>query len=103
MSNLFNSMVRGFGGQIGRVAANSMINGVKTEKVIRKSASLTLWQGIKTILWSFPMMFLSILITLIIFNGDIKSPNFPMVVFLITSLFTFIIGYGYYVKNKESI
>ena len=106
--SLVNSIVRGFGNQIGRTAANSVLHS-KQSKTIRVSASLSFWQGIKTILWFIPMMILSIFVNTIynaIFNEHFLdksyTPNFKVIV-IIAILFTTIIGYGYYQKNKENL
>jgi hypothetical protein len=106
--SIINSIVRGFGGQLGRHAANKVLNGNQT-KTIRASASLSFWQGIKTILWFIPMMLVSVVINTIynmIFNEHFLdknySPNFK-VIFLIALAFTFIIGYGYYQENKNNL
>lgn len=107
--SIFNSISRGFGGQIGRRAANSMLNGSNKQKVYRTSATLTFWQGIKTMLWFFPMMLLSMLVNTIynmIFNDHFLdknyTPNFKIIM-LIALVFTIIIGYGYYQENKENL
>jgi Fe2+ transport system protein B len=99
--NIVNSIVRGFGGQIGRHAANKVLNGKQT-KTIRISASLSFWQGIKTILWFFPMMFLSLLINLMFNSGDIHLVS-PIKFLLLSLFFTFVIGYGYYQENKNNL
>jgi hypothetical protein len=106
MKNLFNSVVKGFGMTIGRNAANS-ITSRKRERVVRVSNSLTLWQGIKTILWFFPMFLLSLVINEIwdmIFLKDYLSnhkPNFTRIS-LWAIAFTCIIGYNYYQENKKN-
>ncbi len=51
MANLFNSMVRGFGGQIGRTAANSMM-----------SSKSYIWLGLRNLL-------LAMLLIIVIFAG----------------------------------
>lgn len=104
--SILNSISRGFGSQIGRHGANQLLNGNK-EVVIRKSASLTFWQGIKTILWFIPMWILSMFVNTIYnmitnehFLDKTYKPNFS-VIMLIAVFFTFVIGYGYYQDNKK--
>jgi hypothetical protein len=106
--NIVNSIVRGFGSQIGRHTANKMLERNET-KVMRVSSSLTFWQGIKTILWFIPMMMLSFFVNTIynmIFNEHFLeksyTPNFKIILF-IAVLFTTIIGYGYYQENKKNL
>ena len=106
--SIVNSIVRGFGGQIGRHAANKVLNGSKT-KTIRVSASLSFWQGIKTILWFIPMMLLSVVVNTIynmIFNDHFLdkgyTPNFKIIM-MIAMFFTLVIGYGYYQENKNNL
>lgn len=105
MSTLTNSIVKGFGMTLGRKAANSLVNS-KHSNVVRKSGSLTFWQGIKTILWFFPMYMLSLVVVMIFdaITGNFKSnsnyePNFT-VVFFVALFMTVCIGYDYYKKNK---
>ena len=106
--SIFNSISRGFGSQIGRRAANSMLNGSNDQKVYRTSATLTFWQGIKTILWFFPNLLVALVVNLIYngFTGDLIkkdwTPNFQSIV-LIATIFTVIIGYNYYQDNKKNI
>ena len=106
--SILNSVVRGFGGQIGRTAANTMLQGKQT-RTIRASASLSFWQGIKTILWFIPMWILSMVVNTfynMIFNDHFLdksyTPNFKVIV-LIAIVFTTIIGYGYYQENKKNL
>jgi hypothetical protein len=106
--SIFNSISRGFGGQIGRRAANSMLNGSDKQKVYRTSATLTFWQGIKTILWFFPNLLVALVINLIYngFTGDLIkkdwTPNFQSIV-LMATIFSVIIGYNYYQDNKKNL
>ena len=106
--SIFNSISRGFGGQIGRHAANSMLNGSNKQKVYRVSATLTFWQGIKTILWFFPNLLVALIFNMIynMFTGDfIKkgwSPNFQSIV-IMAFIFSIIIGYNYYQDNKKNL
>ena len=106
--NIVNSIVRGFGSQIGRHTANKMLES-KQSKTIRISASLSFWQGIKTILWFIPMMLLSLFVNTIynmIFNEHFLdknyTPNFKIIL-VIAVIFTTIIGYGYYQENKKNL
>jgi hypothetical protein len=105
--SIINSIVRGFGGQLGRHAANKVLNGKRSE-TIRVSASLSFWQGIKTILWVFPNLLTALIVNMIynMFTGDfIKKdwhPNFQSIVML-SAVFTFIIGYNYYQENKNNL
>jgi hypothetical protein len=99
--SILNSISRGFGSQIGRHAANKVLESKQT-KTIRVSASLSFWQGIKTMLWFFPMMFLSLLINLMFNAGDMKAVS-PIKFLLLAVFFTFVIGYGYYQENKNNL
>ena len=106
--SIFNSISRGFGGQIGRRAANSMLNGSNKQKVYRTSATLTFWQGIKTMLWFFPNLLVALVINLIYngFTGDLIkkdwTPNFKSIV-IMAVIFSIIIGYNYYQDNKKNL
>ena len=105
--SIINSIVRGFGGQLGRHAANKVLNGNQT-KTIRVSASLSFWQGIKTILWFFPNLLTALVVNLIYngFTGDLIkkdwTPNFQSIV-LMATIFSGIIGYNYYEENKNNL
>jgi hypothetical protein len=102
MSNLTNSIVRGFGLTIGRKTANKLLD---SSKVKGPSGSLSFWQGIKTILWFIPMYIVSLFLMMFwdMFTKDFLAktytPNFPMIFFW-AIIFTFIIGYNYYQDNK---
>ena len=106
--SIFNSISRGFGGQIGRRAANSMLNGSNKQKVYRTSATLTFWQGIKTMLWFFPNLLVALVVNLIYngFTGDLIkkdwTPNFKSIV-MMAVIFSIIIGYNYYQDNKKNL
>jgi hypothetical protein len=105
---IFNSITRGFGSQIGRRAADSMLSGSNKQKVYRASATLTFWQGIKTILWFFPNLLVALVVNMIynMFTGDfIKkewTPNFQLIV-MMAVMFSIIIGYNYYQDNKKNL
>lgn len=103
MKTLFNSIVRGFGSTLGRKAANSI---TRNSNVVSEKNYLTFWEGIKTILWFFPMLVVSLFLNMIwdIFtNKNFMSENyvlnFPIVIFWAV-IFTLIIGYNYYNKSK---
>lgn len=104
MSQLVNSIVRGFGMTLGRKAANRV---TRSSNVESDRNYLTFWEGIKTILWFFPMGLVSMVVVMIydgitgkfLPNGN-YNPNFNVVLFWAV-VFTFIIGYGYYNKNKD--
>ena len=95
---LFNSMVRGFGGQIGRHAANKVLNGNKQTPDNGVKNYLSFWEGIKTMMWSVVMLLVAMIITM--FITDMNSPNFFKIMFPIWALMTFCIGYDYY-KNPK--
>ena len=95
--SILNSISRGFGSQIGRHAANKVLNGKSTSNSGVKNY-LSFWEGIKTMMWSVLMLFVAMLITL--FITDIHSPNFPKIMFPIWAFMTFCIGYDYY-KNPK--
>ena len=108
MANLLmNSMIRGFGGQIGRHTASKVLNKKQT-KTTRVSASLSFWQGIKTILWFFPNLLVALIVNMIYntFTGDLIkkgwTPNFQSIV-MMAILFSIIIGYNYYQDNKNNL
>ena len=96
--SIFNSVVRGFGGQIGRHAANKVLNGSKQTTDNGVKNYLSFWEGIKTMMWSVVMLLVAMLVTL--FITDIHSPNFFKIMFPIWALMTFCIGYDYY-KNPK--
>ena len=102
--SIVNSIVRGFGGQIGRHAANKVLNSKSTSNNDTKNY-LSFWEGIKTILWFFPNLLTALVINMIynMFTGDFLKkdwhPNFQSIVILAT-IFSLIIGYGYY-KNPK--
>jgi hypothetical protein len=107
--SIFNSVTRGFGLTLGRRAANSLLDGSNKQKVYRVSASLTFWQGIKTILWFLPMMLVS---GLIVYIGDIfthgdevlkKGHGHFNLIVIIAIIFTIIIGNDYYQNNKKNL
>ena len=106
--SIFNSVTRGFGFTIGRRAADSMLNGSNKQKVYRTSATLTLWQGIKTILWFFPNLLVALVVNMVynMFTGDFSkkewTPNFQSVV-VMAIIFSIIIGYNYYQDNKKNL
>ena len=108
---ILNSIVRGFGNQLGRTAANKVLEKTSSpSQVVRVSPSLSFWQGIKTILWGFPMLLISIVLNTIIevATNDINSPYDPSSLpigrtFLLALFFTFIIGYDYYKDNKRKL
>jgi len=103
--SIVNSIVRGFGGQIGRHAANKVLNGKSTSNSGVKNY-LSFWEGIKTMLW-FPVMMLvaSVVNTIynMIFNDHFLdkgyTPNFK-VIMIIAMFMTFCIGYDYYKSPK---
>ena len=104
--SIVNSIVRGFGGQIGRHAANKVLNGKSTSNSGVKNY-LSFWEGIKTMLW-FPVMMLvaSVVNTIynMIFNDHFLdkgyTPNFK-VIMIIAMFMTFCIGYDYYKSPKH--
>lgn len=103
MSQLLNSVVRGFGTTLGRKAANRVTS---NSKVSSDRNYLTFWEGIKTILWFFPTWLLSMILVMIYdgITGKFQpnsgyDPNFNVVTFW-AFIFTLIIGYGYYNKKK---
>jgi Na+/H+ antiporter NhaC len=91
-------MVRGFGGQIGRHAANKVLNGNKQTPDNGVKNYLSFWEGIKTMMWSVVMLLVAMIITM--FITDMNSPNFFKIMFPIWALMTFCIGYDYY-KNPK--
>ena len=110
--SLVNSIVRGFGSQIGRTAASSMINSVSNQSenvIIRRSNSLSVWQVIKTMLYTFPMFILAIIVVFLFdvffrhnyfINTKGYHPDF-FITFIVTLFFTFFIAKDYYNKNKK--
>lgn len=102
MTQLINSVVKGFGMTLGRKAANRLTS---NSQVSSPKNYLTIGEIVKTILWFFPQCLVSIFVVMIYdtFSGKISSenyvPNFNLILGL-AMIFTFIIGYGYY--NKKS-
>jgi len=102
--SLVNSIVRGFGMQIGRTAAASMINSVSNGSdsvVIGRSSALSFWQVIKTFLWSILMLLLASTVAALFTGGNVQSNNFMYITLGIWSFATFCIGYDYYKANKK--
>ena len=103
--SIVNSIVRGFGGQIGRHAANKVLNGKSTSNSGVKNY-LSFWEGIKTMLW-FPVMVLVAAVANTIYNMIFNdhfldkgyTPNFK-VIMIIAMFMTFCIGYDYYKSPK---
>ena len=105
---ILNSIVRGFGNQLGRTAANKVLEKTSSpSQVVRVSPSLSFWQGIKTILWGFPMLLISLFLNTIIevATNDINSPSSLPIgrTLLLALFFTLIIGYNYYKDNKRKL
>lgn len=118
---LFNSIVRGFGSQIGRTAAQTMVNSFQTNEMGSSesdtsissivSNSLTFDQIVKTFLWSILMiivaMFFSTFIVVFAHGSDKEIGNDMFFTYLIRYssviwiICTFIIGKGYYSSNKK--
>jgi uncharacterized membrane protein len=102
--SLVNSIVRGFGSQIGRTAAVSMINSVSNDSdnvVIRTSNALSFWQVVKTFLWSILMLILAVTLAAIFSGGNVHSNKFMYITIGIWSFATFCIGRDYYKANKK--
>ena len=102
---MLNSIVRGFGLTIGRRAADNMIDNLsQSSGEYKSSPSLSGKQIFKTILWSFMSMILAIFITSFLFAMEAVDEKNVYIPFLIlTLLFTFVIGKGYYDDNKRVI
>ncbi len=102
---MLNSIVRGFGFTIGRRAADNMIeNLAQSSGEYKDSPSLSGKQIFKTIMWAFPMMMIAGIITVFLLAGKVvEEKNFYIPFILLTSLFTFVIGKGYYNDNKKVI
>ena len=78
MSQLVNSIVRGFGMTLGRKAANKI---TQTSSVKSDTNYLTFWEGIKTILWFFPQFLVSLVLVMIYdsITGKFKpNTNYPV-------------------------
>ncbi len=106
MKLLFNSVVRGFGHTLGRKGADS-ITRRRNSTSSGSNGTLTFWQGIKTILWFFPMCMVSTVVVMIFdgITGSFKAngnynPNFGTIL-VWAIIFTIIIGYNYYQDNKR--
>lgn len=106
MSNLTNSIVRGFGMTLGRKAANKVTN--VGETIQSDKNYLTFWEGIKTLLW-FPVNLITSTVLVFIFDLFIHFEQFKsgnghyhfVVVLIIAIIFTYIIGYNYYNKSNK--
>lgn len=102
---MLNSMIRGFGLTLGRKAADNMIDsfGQSSEGNIQ-SPSLSGKQIVQTILWGFPMMLISSVISSFLFAANVVNKETVAIPFiLLTILFTFVIGKDYYNTNKKRI
>ena len=107
---LLNSIVGGFGSQIGRTAARKMLNSSNSVSLTETASnSLSFGQIVKTFLWSLGMfllaMFLSAFIVPIVHGLNLSKDLELSYMFKYTLplwvLFTFVIGRGYYTENKK--
>jgi hypothetical protein len=104
--SILNSISRGFGSQIGRHAANKVLNSSKQTMDNGVKNYLSFWEGIKTMLW-FPIMVLVATFANTIYNMIFNdhfldkgyTPNFK-VIMIIAMFMTFCIGYDYYKTPK---
>ena len=104
--SILNSISRGFGSQIGRHAANKVLNGKSTSNSGVKNY-LSFWEGIKTMMWFPVMMGVSFLFVyfadaIFIHGKDVltNGHNHLNLTILFAVIFTFCIGYDYY-KNPK--
>ena len=104
--SILNSISRGFGSQIGRHAANKVLNGKSTSNSDVKNY-LSFWEGIKTMMW-FPLMvlvagvFVYIIDAIFVHSKEVltKGHGHLNLTILFAVIFTFCIGYDYY-KNPK--
>jgi hypothetical protein len=104
--SILNSISRGFGGQIGRHAANKVLNGSKQTTDNGAKNYLSFWEGIKTILW-FPVMMLVAgvlvyIVDIFVHSNEVltKGHGHLTLIILFAVVFTLIIGHDYY-KNPK--
>jgi uncharacterized membrane protein len=103
--SILNSVSRGFGFTIGNKMANSVVNGLsQSNGEYKQSPSLSGRQIFKTIMWGFVMIFLSILITSFVWSFGMVGPKGAVVMgAVLTVLFIYVIGKGYYKENVSMI
>ena len=108
--SIINSISRGFGFSIGRKMADNVMDGIgKSNGVYKETPSLTGGQIVKTIMWGFVMIFLSIFIVSIFqavttpLNSKPDVVKITVEIIVLASFFTYVIGREYYKSNKKVI